>query len=92
MFRKLYLRLNMKGRRHLLCSVMRFAFSKGPNEEDASLPSPEDGNRPSLRNVVFSNNLEFRIMHKVYEPIDSECYTPSSEPFKEPSSFLKRKS
>jgi hypothetical protein len=29
-------------------------FSKVPNRVDVSLPSPEDGNRSSFRNVVFS--------------------------------------
>jgi hypothetical protein len=29
-----------------------------------SLPSPEDGNRSSFRNVVFNSYLEFRTMYK----------------------------
>jgi hypothetical protein len=33
----------------------RLALSKGPNRVGVSLPSPEDGNRSSLRNVVFSS-------------------------------------
>jgi hypothetical protein len=31
-----------------------------PNRVGVSLPSPEDGNRSSFRNVVFSSYLEFR--------------------------------
>jgi hypothetical protein len=45
--------------------------SKGPNRLDNSLPSPEDGNRYSLRNVVFSSYLELRTMDKVHAPSDS---------------------
>jgi hypothetical protein len=30
---------------------------------------------------MFSNYLEFLTMDKVQKPSDSECYTPSSEPF-----------
>jgi hypothetical protein len=29
-----------------------------------------------IRNVVFSSYLEFRTMHKVQKPDDSQCYTP----------------
>jgi hypothetical protein len=45
--------------------------------------SPEDGNTPSFRNVVFSNHLEFRMMGKSLNaailsvirqnPLDSTC-------------------
>jgi hypothetical protein len=33
----------------------RLAVSKGLERVHVSLPSPEDGNRSSFRNVVFSN-------------------------------------
>jgi hypothetical protein len=42
------------------------AVSKG-----VALPSPEDGNRSSLRNVVLSVYLEFRTMDEVKKPDDS---------------------
>jgi hypothetical protein len=35
-------------------------------------PPPEDGNRSSFRNVVFSSHLYFRIKYKVPKPSDSE--------------------
>jgi hypothetical protein len=38
-----------------------------------SLPSPEDGNRTSFRNVVSSCNLECRTIDKVQNPVDSVC-------------------
>jgi hypothetical protein len=53
-----------------------------PNGVGISLPSPEDGNRSSFRNVVFSRYLEFRTMDKVHKPSDLECCTPLSEPFR----------
>jgi hypothetical protein len=34
--------------------VTLLALSKGPNRVGVFLPSPEDGNRSSFRNVVFS--------------------------------------
>jgi hypothetical protein len=40
---------------------LRLALSKGPY----TFPSPEDGNRSSLRNVMFSSYLEFRTMDRV---------------------------
>jgi hypothetical protein len=44
---------------------MRLALSKGPSRVSVLLPSPEDGNRPSYPNVVFSSYLEFETMDKV---------------------------
>jgi hypothetical protein len=44
--------------------------------------SPEDENRPMFQNVVFSSYLEKRTMDKFHKPNDSECYSPSSEPFR----------
>jgi hypothetical protein len=38
-------------------SDLRLALSKGPDGIDVSLPSPEDGNRPRFRNVVFFNYI-----------------------------------
>jgi hypothetical protein len=37
------------------------------------LPSHEDGNRSSFRNVVFSSNLEFLTMDKAHKPCDFKC-------------------
>jgi hypothetical protein len=34
---------------------LRVALSKGPNKVGVILPSPQDGNRASFRNVVFSS-------------------------------------
>jgi hypothetical protein len=31
---------------------------------------------------MFSSYLKFRTMDKVHKPSDSECYTPSAEPFR----------
>jgi hypothetical protein len=53
---------------------------EGPNG-GVSFPSPEDSNRPSFRNVVFSSYLKFRMMDKFHKPCDSECCTSSPEPF-----------
>jgi hypothetical protein len=47
-----------------------------------SLPSPEDGNRSSFRNVVLFSLLEFQTMDKVQKTSNPECHTPSSEPFR----------
>jgi hypothetical protein len=47
-----------------------------------SLPWPEDGDRSSFRNVVFSSYLEFWTIDKAHKSGDSECYTSSSEHFR----------
>jgi hypothetical protein len=49
------------------------ALSKGPNRVGVSLPSPEDGNRSSFRNVVFSSYLEFGTMDKPTNPVIKSC-------------------
>jgi hypothetical protein len=36
----------------------------------------------SFRNVVFYSYLEARAMEEVHKSSHSECYTPSSEPFR----------
>jgi hypothetical protein len=51
-----------------LSNDKRSALSKGPNGVCVSLPSPEDVNRSSFRNVVFYSYLEFRTMYKVNKP------------------------
>jgi hypothetical protein len=51
--------------------------SSGEGEE-----IPEDGNRCSFQNDVFSSYLEIQALDKVNKPSDSECYTPSSEKFR----------
>jgi hypothetical protein len=53
----------VRGGRHLLCWVH--------NNVGISLPSPEDGNRFSFRNAVFSSYLKFRKTDKVYKPNES---------------------
>jgi hypothetical protein len=50
--------------------------------EGISLPSPEDGNRYSFWNVMFSTYLEFWRTDKVHEPSDSYCYMSWSQPFR----------
>jgi hypothetical protein len=57
-----------------LVQWLRLAISKGPNGVDVFLPSPEDGNRSSLRNDVFSSYLQFKTMEKVQKPNDSEYF------------------
>jgi hypothetical protein len=47
-------------------------ISKGPNRVGVSLPSPEDGNRSSFRDVVFSGYLEFQTMDRVLKLSESE--------------------
>jgi Ulp1 family protease len=49
-----------------------------------SLHSPEDRNRSDFQNVVVSSCLELRTVGNAQKPTDSECYTPSSEPFRIP--------
>jgi hypothetical protein len=55
-------------------------LSWGESSLSVYRPSPEKGNRPCFRNVVFSSNLEFRSMDLVHKPRDPECYTPMSVP------------
>jgi hypothetical protein len=55
---------------------MRFVLCKGPRIVVVSLPSPEEGNRSGFRNDVFLSYLEFRMMTKVHNLGDPECYTP----------------
>jgi hypothetical protein len=64
---------------YLLCWVqfnqvhwLRLALSKGLNRVGVSFPSPEDVNRSSFRNVVFSSYLEFLMKDTVHEPSDSQ--------------------
>jgi hypothetical protein len=58
-----------------LVQWLRLAFSKGPNRVGVSFPSPENGNRSSIRNVVFSSTyLQFRTMDKVQKPRNSVYY------------------
>jgi hypothetical protein len=48
------------------------SFSKGPKRVGDSLPSPEDGNRFSPRNFVFSSYLEYRTMEKCHKRSESD--------------------
>jgi hypothetical protein len=52
--------------------VIRFAPLEGPSKVGVSLPSPEDGNTSSFRDVVFSSCLEFWTMDKVHKPSHSD--------------------
>jgi hypothetical protein len=54
----------------------------GPNRVGVFLASPEDGNRFSFRNVVFSSCFEYGTMDKDHKASDSECYILSSEPYR----------
>jgi hypothetical protein len=53
---------------------MKLTLSKGLNRIDVSLPSPEERNRPSFRNVVFSSYLEFRTMEEVHKASDFKFF------------------
>jgi hypothetical protein len=52
-----------------------WSSAKGPNKLGVSLSSPEEGNRSSFRNIVFSRSLQFRTMRKFHILADSERYT-----------------
>jgi hypothetical protein len=52
------------------------------------LPSPEEGNSSSFRNVVFYSYLEFQTMDKDQKPRHSDDCTPSSGPFRKYRVFL----
>jgi hypothetical protein len=60
---------------------LRLDLTKGTNRVGVS-PWPENRNRSSFRNVIFSSYLEYRTMDRVHKPSVSECYAPSSEPFR----------
>jgi hypothetical protein len=47
----------------------------GTNTVNISFPSPEDGNRTTLRNVEFSSYLEFRTMDEFLKLSDSDQKT-----------------
>jgi hypothetical protein len=64
---------------------LQFAVSKGSNTIDASLPLPEDGNRTSFRNDIFSSIQNSERWPKSRNPailINSECFPASSESFR----------
>jgi hypothetical protein len=72
--------------------VMKSSFYRKPvcTHEDSTIfvetllspPLADDGKGSSFRNVVFSSFLEYRTMDKVRKLSNSECHTPSSEPFR----------
>jgi hypothetical protein len=68
----------VRGRTNLLC----LGLLVKANRICVSLPWPEDENRSSFRNVLFSSYLESRTLDRALKPCDSECCTPSSEPFR----------
>jgi hypothetical protein len=61
-------------------AMIQFVPSKGPNRVGVIFHPPEDGSRPSLRNVVFSIYLEFPTMdNRSRKPSDSvrdRCQSP----------------
>jgi hypothetical protein len=57
----------------VLWKTRKHYFSKGLTRVGVS---------SSFWNIVFSRFLEYWTMGKVQKPSDSECYTPSSEPFR----------
>jgi hypothetical protein len=74
-FQKLYLFLSLGGRGET-------PPSKGPNRVGVSLPHLRMETDPvseMLYSVVF---YEYWTMDEVQKPSNSECYTPSSEPFR----------
>jgi hypothetical protein len=60
-------RLQMRAGKHLYCWD---PWIEGPNRVGARLLSPENGNRYSFRNAVFSIYLEFQTMERVHKPSD----------------------
>jgi hypothetical protein len=58
-----------------LASIIEPALSEEPNRVGVFLPSPEDGNRSSLRNVVFLNKRTMDIVQNC----DSYINIPSSQ-------------
>jgi hypothetical protein len=57
------------------------------NTVGVSLPSPEDGNRSSIQNVMSSSYLKLWMIDKSHKPNDPDCYLPTSEPLKFDISF-----
>jgi hypothetical protein len=76
-------RPQVRGAPTLLGPLERANLNHWTQESRCLPPSPEDGNRSSFRNVVFlsSNSLESGRWTKSEKPINSVCYTPSSEPY-----------
>jgi hypothetical protein len=59
-----------------------YTFFYGKGNENHELGTPEDGDRSSLRNVVFFLSSIYQTMDKVQnEPYSSVQHTPSSESF-----------
>jgi hypothetical protein len=50
---------------------LRLSLSEWPKRVGVSLSTPEDGNRFSFRNNVFSSYIEFRTMDNIHKPSDS---------------------
>jgi hypothetical protein len=61
----------LTGRRHFVGPLERIDFNncKGPKRAGVSLPSGEDGNKSSFRNVGFSSYLDFQTMDKIQKPV-----------------------
>jgi hypothetical protein len=59
---------------HWICglcpSVIEVSPFQGAQREGVSLPSSEDGNKSSFRNVAFSSSLKILTMNEVYKPSD----------------------
>jgi hypothetical protein len=55
-------------------NVNYWTSAEGHNRVDVSLPSPQERNRSSFRNIVFYSYLELQVMDIVHKPSDSEPY------------------
>jgi hypothetical protein len=62
--------------------TQRFALSKGPNRVGASPPFTWGRKQIQFPKRCFLLYLEFQTINEVQNPSTSECYTPSSEPFR----------
>jgi hypothetical protein len=63
--------------------LLWLALSKGPNRVGVSLPfhlrTEAD---PASETSCYLVILDFQTVDEVQKPISSQCYTPSSEPFR----------
>jgi hypothetical protein len=54
---------------------LSLALSDGPNRVGVSLPSPEDRNRSSFRNIVICSHLEFLAMDQKASDSDRRLHS-----------------
>jgi hypothetical protein len=57
---------------------MKLVLSKGPKSVGVFLPSSEEGNKSSFRNILFRSFLEFRTTEKVQNLSNSENVAAST--------------